>query len=327
MNAISVISEPVYIDVDGNEKFNKMDYDEVSFKEIYLKINDETIQTFNDIEAGEFYREYIKLVSKKDFHTCNIFIKRTRETLNINELVKKYVKDARSNVSFTQNTENETVVLDNKEHLITNNIEVVANSRIVNNVEYRKINKKQEGIKYIKPKLRDKNRHLLYLMHKAKIKTNMQLCLECNISPTEMSKFIYLQDGVVFDKHGRYTKMANRIASYFDVFEEKLFPPELYGYSFFKTVQGNINALPDIQREQNNSFKNIELHIMLNEAMAVLSSRQKFILEDIFYYNLTYNEIGIKLNLTGARINQIKEKALIKLRHPEIIKKLRGYWL
>lgn len=67
----------------------------------------------------------------------------------------------------------------------------------------------------------------------------------------------------------------------------------------------------------------------LEVAMSDFTDREKFILKSYFglggYEQLTLEEIGDKLNLTRARIREIKEKSLRKLRHSTRNKLLRGY--
>ena len=67
----------------------------------------------------------------------------------------------------------------------------------------------------------------------------------------------------------------------------------------------------------------------MEKALDTLSDREKLILSLYFGLNgeepLTLEEIGKKLNLTRERIRQIKEKAIVRLRHSSRSKFLRGY--
>ncbi|UCH82776.1 MAG: RNA polymerase sigma factor RpoD/SigA [Candidatus Latescibacterota bacterium] len=67
----------------------------------------------------------------------------------------------------------------------------------------------------------------------------------------------------------------------------------------------------------------------MERALDTLSEREKLILMLYFGLNgkepLTLEEIGKKLGLTRERIRQIKEKAIIRLRHSSRSKYLRGY--
>jgi RNA polymerase primary sigma factor len=67
----------------------------------------------------------------------------------------------------------------------------------------------------------------------------------------------------------------------------------------------------------------------MEKALATLSEREQLILSLYFGLNgedpLTLEEIGKKLGLTRERIRQIKEKAIMRLRHSSRAKFLRGY--
>lgn len=67
----------------------------------------------------------------------------------------------------------------------------------------------------------------------------------------------------------------------------------------------------------------------MEKALDTLSDREKLILSLYFGLNgeepLTLEEIGKKLALTRERIRQIKEKAIVRLRHSSRSKFLRGY--
>jgi len=67
----------------------------------------------------------------------------------------------------------------------------------------------------------------------------------------------------------------------------------------------------------------------MEKALSMLSDREKLILSLYFGLNgeepLTLEEIGKKLHLTRERIRQIKEKAIVRLRHSSRAKYLKGY--
>ena len=67
----------------------------------------------------------------------------------------------------------------------------------------------------------------------------------------------------------------------------------------------------------------------MQKALGTLTDREQAILS--FYFGLegeeplTLEEIGKKMNLTRERIRQIKEKAILRLRHSTRSKYLKGY--
>ena len=88
-------------------------------------------------------------------------------------------------------------------------------------------------------------------------------------------------------------------------------------------LQDENAAMPDEQTYERALSDDME------KALDTLSDREKLILSLYFGLNgeepLTLEEIGKKLNLTRERIRQIKEKAIVRLRHSSRSKFLRGY--
>ena len=94
------------------------------------------------------------------------------------------------------------------------------------------------------------------------------------------------------------------------------------------------NALVDYLMDENARMPDDETfeHALsddMEKALNTLSDREKLILSLYFGLNseepLTLEEIGRKLGLTRERIRQIKEKAVMRLRHSSRAKYLRGY--
>ena len=88
-------------------------------------------------------------------------------------------------------------------------------------------------------------------------------------------------------------------------------------------LQDENAAMPDEQTYERALSDDME------KALDTLSDREKLILSLYFGLNgeepLTLEEIGKKLALTRERIRQIKEKAIVRLRHSSRSKFLRGY--
>jgi RNA polymerase primary sigma factor len=94
------------------------------------------------------------------------------------------------------------------------------------------------------------------------------------------------------------------------------------------------NALVDYLMDENAQMPDDQTfeHALsddMEKALNTLSDREKLILSLYFGLNgedpLTLEEIGQKLGLTRERIRQIKEKAIMRLRHSSRSKYLRGY--
>jgi RNA polymerase primary sigma factor len=88
-------------------------------------------------------------------------------------------------------------------------------------------------------------------------------------------------------------------------------------------LQDENAAMPDEQTYERALSDDME------RALDTLSDREKLILSLYFGLNgedpLTLEEIGKKLELTRERIRQIKEKAIVRLRHSSRSKFLKGY--
>lgn len=94
------------------------------------------------------------------------------------------------------------------------------------------------------------------------------------------------------------------------------------------------NSLVDYLEDENATMPDEEtfenaLSDDMEKALSMLSEREKLILSLYFGLNceepLTLEEIGKKLRLTRERIRQIKEKAIVRLRHSSRAKYLKGY--
>jgi RNA polymerase primary sigma factor len=94
-------------------------------------------------------------------------------------------------------------------------------------------------------------------------------------------------------------------------------------YSLVDYLQDDNAASPDEETYEKALSDDME------KALATLSERERLILNMYFGLNgeqpLTLEEIGKELGLTRERIRQIKEKAIVRLRHSSRSKFLKGY--
>lgn len=91
-----------------------------------------------------------------------------------------------------------------------------------------------------------------------------------------------------------------------------------------------VDFLPSENQESVEDFiAKLELREKVDELLKTLTDREKKVLELRFgFYDgheRTLEEIGQMLNLTRERIRQIEKKALEKLRHPSLSKKLKDF--
>ena len=95
--------------------------------------------------------------------------------------------------------------------------------------------------------------------------------------------------------------------------------------NLLKTVPDDSQASPDVLLMENS------LREAIDSALGGLKEREREVIRlyfglDVTQPKLNLVEIGIKYGLTRERIRQIKDKALLKLRHPKRAANLRSYY-
>jgi len=143
---------------------------------------------------------------------------------------------------------------------------------------------------------------------------------------------------------GEYTDAAIKLATYFQVAPEDLFPRSLYELKLPTEVQrafrsAEIMPMLEARRQhllpvstdetQTASVQHWELAEQLNEILETLTPRQQKVIEMRFGLDgegeHTLREVGKHFSVTAERIREIESKALGKLRHPSRLKKLRPF--
>jgi len=98
-------------------------------------------------------------------------------------------------------------------------------------------------------------------------------------------------------------------------------------------VQGEEHSLLDVLQSTDpaadDNLNTMSLSEDMRQCLSVLSERERTILVLFFgigaQYPLSLEEIGIRFSLTRERVRQLKDKALMHLRHHRLNYKLRGY--
>ena len=99
-------------------------------------------------------------------------------------------------------------------------------------------------------------------------------------------------------------------------------------------IQGEENRLLDVIENEEHPAPDYflmseSLKVEINRILSTLSDRESEVIKLYFGLNkehsLTLEEIGERFNLTRERVRQIKEKAIIRLRHASRSKNLRSY--
>lgn len=151
------------------------------------------------------------------------------------------------------------------------------------------------------------------------------------VHQTVIGEYLNVRRRGPFKKNGDYSRMARKIASFFDVETEMLFPRTLYNESENNGVIIVELDTQEITCTERNKFRgflpdnevlNESVRDVLNEALAVLDERERTVIKMRVIQDKTLQECGDALNLSRERVRQIETTALQKLRQPSVMKKL-----
>ena len=107
---------------------------------------------------------------------------------------------------------------------------------------------------------------------------------------------------------------------------------ERYLNQFFKKKEFDCKAndyyfLPSSEEDQTTKqmILNNFLSDDLKKVLSTLTPREKEVLENLFFKELSLEEQSNKMNISKVRVEQIEAKALRKLRHPSRSKRIKHY--
>ncbi|MCL1888900.1 MAG: hypothetical protein FWF99_00145 [Desulfovibrionaceae bacterium] len=132
-----------------------------------------------------------------------------------------------------------------------------------------------------------------------------------------------LANGMVSPIHGKtwqLTESAKKLCDFFNVGPEELFPRYYCKINQAPPEKVKVDVLPyDTWSEKVASgdfvLKYIYARSILNMGMEHLSAREKRVIKGMFFENETLQDIAIEFHVSCARILQIKEKAIKKLKY------------
>lgn len=173
--------------------------------------------------------------------------------------------------------------------------------------------------------LKIRNAPLLNLMRNNGYETAADLSRDCDVTPSEVGRILNLKDTMNY-KDGTVRTSVKKISEFFKCLPEDIFPYENRNKKIetneFKrqvtlfqleqltnmSTQNPSNLLEVMRTEGNDTFSD-----MLD--FREITNRQKFILKSRFEDGKTFKEIGKDLGITGARVIEIQNQAIRKLRN------------
>jgi DNA-directed RNA polymerase specialized sigma24 family protein len=134
-----------------------------------------------------------------------------------------------------------------------------------------------------------------------------------------------------YTKYGDLRKFVAKLCEFFSCSEEDLFPPQ----HLIEPLETNKGAVEADMEEltSGNLLENLSADSLLledrkaeavSDVMSALTFKEKYVIERYFGINghdeHTDGEIGETLGLSSGRVQQIRQKALRKMRHPSVSK-------
>ena len=146
------------------------------------------------------------------------------------------------------------------------------------------------------------------------------------ITPTEFGWFINMQK----QPKRPSRELVQKLYDLTGLLMEEIWPREVFTEEFLATPKTaqlfkdiptylfpelvELRALPFATPEE--QYEQTELQEMLNEAMKILSPRERKVVEDRIFNDKTLDEVAAEIGKTSERVRQIQARALSKLRTP-----------
>jgi len=173
-------------------------------------------------------------------------------------------------------------------------------------------------------------------------RTAAEVCREISgVNQSEFGELLNLKRSPM-TKRGNYSLHAQRIADYFKMLPEDLFPTSLYALTLPATLERTYSSeavllslecrearLLQDENDLNEKLNLDELQQQIKEVLSTLSPRKEAILKMRFGIDgdreHTLEEVGEAFNICKDRVRQIEASALRNLQHPSRSGKLRGF--
>lgn len=117
--------------------------------------------------------------------------------------------------------------------------------------------------------------------------------------------------------------LVTEIAEYLEVTPEEILETMEMGRSYQAvsmdspieaSAEGNPLTLFDLVGAEDEAFEKIDKQLLLEKIFQVLSSREREILELIFFENLSQKQVGDRLGISQMHVSRLQRRALKKLR-------------
>jgi len=162
----------------------------------------------------------------------------------------------------------------------------------------------------------------------------------CGVDQSSFGRLLNLRQSPVV-KNGTYGQAAQKIAEYFRMLPEDLFPPSLYALTLPKVVERAYSSEAVMLSLESREVKQLtagsldehiahnELRSRLESVLQTLTPREEAVLKKRFGFEdghvATLEDVGKEFAVSRNRIRQIEGTALRKLRHPMRSRRLRSF--
>jgi len=127
----------------------------------------------------------------------------------------------------------------------------------------------------------------------------------------------YTKDSV--NEPSRLRRAAELLAGYFGKAVEELWPEELAHATMAKrefTFEMSLEQARRIAESPADELDRAKLVVTMRKLLETLTPREQFILQQHFFEEKNFDEIGEQLDVNRCRVIQIAVRALRKLQHP-----------
>ena len=147
-------------------------------------------------------------------------------------------------------------------------------------------------------------------------------CVKNGLSYEAVNKYINIEISPI-GLDGNYKKSALNLCDVlnktpFDLWTEKQLSP-------LANNKKDTYLSFEASRGISNDIDSFDISRVVNSALDKIPEREKKVLQMVVYDEMTLNDCGSALGISGTRVAQIMGKALRRMRRPEISKELRPF--